>query len=43
MESGFEKANSNNLPAVDYDMILYFFASNKNYTSVESRGQKNIR
>lgn len=43
MESGFEKANSNNLPCVDYDMILDFYSSNRNYVSAETRGQKNIR
>ncbi|GBP80829.1 hypothetical protein EVAR_99924_1 [Eumeta japonica] len=40
MESGFSKANSNNLPRVDADMLGTFFASNRDFCSLEFRNVK---
>ncbi|GBP90072.1 hypothetical protein EVAR_27060_1 [Eumeta japonica] len=37
MESGFSKANSNNLPRVDAVMLGTFFASNRDFCSSEFR------
>lgn len=43
MEQGFEKANLNFLPAVDCNMILYYFASKPDYVNVKSRTSKQIQ
>ncbi|GBP34611.1 hypothetical protein EVAR_19002_1 [Eumeta japonica] len=40
MESGFSKANSNNLPRVDAVMLGTFFASNRDFCSSEFRNVK---
>ncbi|KAL0828981.1 hypothetical protein ABMA28_003867 [Loxostege sticticalis] len=40
MDSGFSKANSNNLPRIDVVMLGKFFASNSDFCSSEFRNVK---
>jgi phosphatidylinositol kinase/protein kinase (PI-3 family) len=41
INSGYEKANSSNLPYVDMMMVAAFFATNDKFVAAELRGVKN--
>lgn len=43
LSAGFEKANSNNLPEVDSEMVQDYFANNTQYVSAEVRHGKTKR
>ena len=42
-EEGYEEATSVNLPYVDLDMVMHFYATNPNFQCAELRGVKAMR
>jgi len=42
MEQRFKKANSNNLPAVNHNMILHYFPFNRDYVNLVVREVKKM-
>lgn len=43
IRDGYQKATSENIPKVDFDMIHRFYYAHPDYLSVESRGVKSAR
>lgn len=43
MNAGFCKADSDNLPRVDMDMVLQFYVANIHYFSAEMKNIKTLR